>query len=496
MKKITILLLVALTFNTAKAQKIGLYNSGTLTDVQDNPAFEAFRDTLNYFAFNLPVYPTLNLDFRLVGFGQTQILNAIYGDNEVDFASLLSNPFAQNHFRLNLDYDLLGFIVSTNKSNNGEFGANVKLRSANNFSFQNNLLGFPGGTDGYGGDTAVNIFNTDFYTLNYAEFAVSYRMDVTSKLGLGMKLGMVKGINYAQVKIDKSHAYFGNEANGYEVDLAAQGAVRFGGVDLLDPNFQDNLLDGAGANNLGYTFSAGATYELNQKINLQAGVRDLGKITWDVGNRTYVLNDTIHFEGADYNNDGSIDSLLTNLEDLIVDTLDDVFTTNLNSSFQLSGSYKWNKWITSTVILHKFVYTPSYRVHLVQDFRVLRALHLVFNAGIGYNNYSQIGANLLIRSKHFDFFVGSERIGNLAVSEASPGLSLNTGLAFRLGVRNPKKKHEKELEKREKELEKRQKEMKKIQEKALERELLEGGQMIPEQETGTGETSDDDGGDQ
>ena len=486
MKKLIILLLVALTFNAANAQKIGLYNSGTLTDVQDNPAFEAFRDSLNYFAFNLPVYPTFNLDFRLVGVGQTQIMNAIYGDNEIDFGELLSNPFAQNHFRLNIDYDLIGFIASVDKKNNGEFGANVKMKSANNFTVQNNLLSFPGGTDVYGGDTAFNIFNTNIYTLNYTEFVLSYRTDITPKIGFGVKFGGVKGINYAQVRVDKSHAYFGNEADGYQIDLAGQGSVRFGGVDLLDPNFQDNLLDGVGANNLGYTFSAGATYKLNHKIDFQAGVRDLGKITWNVGNRTYIINDTLHFEGEDFNNESSIDSLLNNLEDMIVDTLDESFSTNLNSTFQLSGGYKWNKWITSSVVLSKFVYTPAYRVHLVQDFRVIRAFHIVFNAGFGNNNYTQLGANLLIRSKHFDFFVGSERIGNLAVSEASPGLSLSTGLAFRLGRGNPEKKREKELEKR-------QKEMQKIKEKSLERDLLEGGQMIPEQEDGTGETSDDDG---
>lgn len=493
-KQILFACLAAVLFaGTVKAQERSLFGTHTLYDDMYNPQRTHFIDSNTYMGFSLPVLAGVGTNIDFNGPFWQFVDRGAFKNDSVDNKYLIDNYGKDNYLTSSTNVQLLLLKIRTSSKRKGEFSLAARTNIFVNMNFKTEFLAFPiVGNASFVGKTQNGFFDGDFRTTANVQLSAGYRMNVAKGLGIGFLATMHHSPFYYDTHIENS--YFKQNAVDAAVDPAAieahvEGSLLVAGTGasivrqtLFEQTIPkkvdtDELLKQAqkaatSLKNTGMGYSFGADYDLNKKLNLTAGIKNLGWITYNTGGKLYTLNKTLYYSGvgADTASQDSVLKYFTDPKNYAVDSTDVAkFHRYLPTTFVLGASYKLLPFLIARGYINYQVFPDrpiANSVNLWKDFRSLSgsriieytgiadlklgAFNIIFNYSVNNNNSTVAGLEFVWRSKHVDVFTGVEQAGfasdgfkqtylkdeyqkYVPTIGASPGVNVNFGLAYRLG---------------------------------------------------------------
>ncbi|HEY9195944.1 MAG TPA: DUF5723 family protein [Mucilaginibacter sp.] len=413
MNKIYVFFCLLLLSGTVSAQQFSQYSTGTLFESFENPSVRSFiPDSSREYAFNFFI-PNFNANAYITGDIQGSVKSRLFSATPSYVSNALqTGKNRHNHINANVNAYAFMFKAFTSLNGDVEMGLSYQTRAESRGLITDETVALLAGSPGkYFPDGGYqNIFNNHFQMQLYNQIGFSYREKINKQLAFGFKLSALLGIKYAKFDVYNSSATF-NNPDDYAI-IAMQGKYyssyipgRFTAHDFL-PTFR----------NPGAAINFGASFITDDKITLQANVKDLGFIHWS---KRSIVDD---FNGSD-----AFKSLSgAHREDTVYNHMINImkgagqpqsFSTKTNARFELSASKIY--WIDPD---NNFKYIPT----LVGSKELW---YTGFTAGlvnhIKYGNYMgsltftyddlklfNAGIQFMYQNPNVEFFIGSERLIN------------------------------------------------------------------------------------
>ena len=272
-KKALLISCLFLLTNQAFSQRFLQYNTGTLYDSFENPSQRSFiPDSSRQFAINY--LPNFNTSTYLSGEAQTAAKSRLFTDvYNTDLVTVGNGR--NNYINSNTSAYLIMFKIFSSQDGNREIGFSLKTSFESRGIVTNESFALFGGYNKFANNSYTNIFNDRFFYQAYHQFAFNMREQVTDKLAVGFKLGLLSGLNYYKFTVDQSQINFDRVNN--QAQLSLSGLTYSGGID------NGTILQSTGLTfkNPGVAISLGASYKNDKGYNFQFNVKDLGVIHWN-----------------------------------------------------------------------------------------------------------------------------------------------------------------------------------------------------------------------
>lgn len=397
-KRVLLLLLTCWNFG-ALAQQYGMYNTGTLFDSFENPSQKVFQvDSSRKYAFNF-LLPTIALDATFTGPAQQSFKDLV-------FKSLINGdlPIGENKnntLAVNSNNYLLMFKIFKNIYWNREVGFSWQIRQSGNIRTTNESLVLLDNIRRFSSpeDFKPDMFNNRGYNQLYHQFSMTYREDLTRRIGLGAKLSLLSGAVYNKFDIERSDIRM--EESGYAVNLNGTYRSSFG-FDTLDvttvlPDFK----------NPGLSVSLSANYKAPGGWYLLGNLKDLGLIRWNRSSFTYDFSGDVLVDNT--NSSGARRDMLKDVKSFLVRNSAQgsiIAPTDGKAEVLLEKDMDWYR---PNVILSKSLFYPGGDAALINHFEVNHFLFTV-SGGYNFNNYFKLGGQAMYKTPNFEFFLGSEQL--------------------------------------------------------------------------------------
>jgi len=185
--------------------------------------------------------------------------------------------------------------------------------------------------------------------LNYNEVYLGLQKSF-GKLSIGVRAKRLSGIETivtenSQIDLTTSDdVYQLTLENDFELNSSR--AFDYEDIENFDVNVSSFSFDNFFQNNGGWAFDLGASYNVNEKLELSLGIIDLGGISWNVDPSNYTTVGTQNFAGIDVSEFINSDDefvVLDSIETLLdLQETNNEFTTRLPTKIYLGGRLKLN----------------------------------------------------------------------------------------------------------------------------------------------------------
>ncbi len=475
-------------------QEKSLFGTHALYDDVYNPQRSHFGNSGSYLGLSiLPVLAGTSVNLDLKGpFWQLIKTNAFKNDS-INNQYLIDNYGEFNYLQTEIDIQLLMLKIRTSKKYKGEFSFAVSNNIFINTQLKTELLALPFvGNASFVDKRQDGFFDGSIYGTTNARVSAGYRMNITKKLGIGAQVSGYKSAFLYNAELQDSYFQMGKVEDGAPIEAYLKGkllvagplsGVTLGATGGLPTDSLTKLLISSATKyvNIGYGISLGADFDVNPRLNVTAGVKNLGWTKYDEGATIYTLDKTLNFEGLsqDTAKNDSIIKAFTTLTNYAIDTQHiKKFYRYLPSSVVVGGSYKLTSWLIARGFIDYTLFPTrpvnDEKLNFYRDFKSYNSdrlinytaianlkfgpLNYIFNYSTDNKGNNTAGAQFLYRSTHYDFFVGLEQIGfigdvakDVVVKDeyaryiprtnSTAGANFNFGIAMRLGSnRKPKAK--------------------------------------------------------
>lgn len=306
------------------------------------------------------------------------------------------------------------------------------------------------GTSPFIGKT-MDFSNMQFKANAYMEYSLGMSMAV-KKWTFGARLSILKGIANVDFTPDKLELEIKEDswANVARADasLKTAGIPRNSEGEIgIDDGFsfqwlKENVL---ATKNNGLALSAGATYQVDERLKASFSFHDLGFIKWKSNLETYQLKGEFNLEGIDVlsqflDDEGfEVDSLVNGFKDAFdTDTIQgSTYKTWLSAQFNLGVSYK----LASRTVLN-VMFNATYNTRLYPSFTMGisqgagRFFNLTANISFAHRTLKNFGVGLVVKPGPVQFFVaidnyypllGNEQLLSFTNTTARVGINLVFG---------------------------------------------------------------------
>lgn len=289
---------------------------------------------------------------------------------------------------------------------------------------------------------------------NYLELALGHSHRINDQWTVGAKLKFLIGGAYADFSADQLDVTMNGDQWRIVGDARLKAAVLSSEFDYEDPS--KNSADGRrrvkglddvsfGLPGFGLGVDLGATFKVNKDLTLSAAINDLGFINWSKVKHASSRGDYT-FDGfediyAGSNNTGGnklgdqFESLGDDLEEMF-SVYDDgegsesqalAATINIGAEYTLPAYRNLRFGFLYTSRLHGLY---SYHQGLLSaTIRPVKCLEASVNTAVSSTGCT-FGAALSLRAKHYNFFIGSDRIFGKVSKEFIPLNSLNANVTM------------------------------------------------------------------
>lgn len=314
-----------------------------------------------------------------------------------------------------------------------------------------NLLGH--GTASTEGEPVV-LENNTFNMFSYKGVGVGWRYQLNDKLAFGITAKYLNGD--LDVYTQKSYFKLAANPNGevpYEMQinsdvslLASFPGDSLNGLTDLSTTDYLNWVTNFGKNN-GFGLDLGATYKLNDKIDLGASVLDFGFIRWDAGVQHLRSSTSYNFKGIEVNTlNGSMDSVFMQLLDTLQDKFKFVndgggaYTRFLHTKIVLSGTYALTKnHVFGAMFRGEFNYgtfRPTFT--LAYTLTLLNRVNITLNNSIIGNQLWNFGGGLALGFGPLQLYTIVDQVNSFYVANMK-SVNVHVGLNLTFGNRNYRK---------------------------------------------------------
>ena len=306
---LTFATIVFATALTAAAQVRTSYFVEGTNRSQFNPAFAP-----NYGYLRLPVVG--GFDFNLDG---TLSLNDFFvrNPNGPGLTTILSNSVSEaealkgfsknmNSFYFNNNINLFGFgSYAGNGKNFWSVDMNLHTEAALDIPYE--FFRFLKTVSD--GENVSDFSALQLMAQSYADIGFNYSLPLTDKIFVGARAKLLVGIAHADVRMNSFKLTTGEERWSAEMqaemDLNIAGLPARAGQDLDEVinNFKNNKIKGVSG--YGFAIDLGASWQVQDNLQVSAAVNDLGFISWGSGTRLATDDKSISFSGVDMTMDAN-----------------------------------------------------------------------------------------------------------------------------------------------------------------------------------------------
>ena len=327
----------------------------------------------------------------------------------------------------------------------------LNLRSNTNVSLPYELFEFMKTT---GAKETYHLQDIGVRSQNYLELALGHSHRINDQWTVGAKLKFLFGGAYADFSADQLDVTMNGDQWRIVGDARLKAAVLSSEFDYEDPS--KNAPDGRrrvkgiddvsfGLPGFGMGVDLGATFKVTKDLTLSAAINDLGFINWSKVQNASSRGDYT-FDGfediyAGSNNTGG--NKLGDQFETLGDDLEEMFSVyddgEGSSSQALAATINIGAEYTLPVyrnLRFGFLYTSRlhglYSYHqglLSATIRPVKCLEASVNTAVSSTGCT-FGAALSLRAKHYNFFIGSDRIFGKVSKEFIPLNSLNANVTM------------------------------------------------------------------
>lgn len=405
-------------------QEVGLhFMQGIWQSVNTNPALVPENNLII-------TLPGLRNNLGITGATYNDIiLKGTDGQNQINAGRLIENLDDQNLFRDDLAVETIGAMI---KVGGFSLSFNHAIKYLAYFDYPKTMpqLIWQGNAQFIGED--VSIAN-DLQLTGYNEFAFGAAKQF-GKLTLGARAKFLTGIANTSTDENRNKASLYTDPDIYQLTLTSDyllnsaGSFEYHDTSGFDLNFNFGQVATSVlfTQNSGFALDLGAKYEVGP-IELAASVIDLGaKINWKKDVRNYSSSGVFDYEGLDFSNALTGDSVSFKNA---VDTLDQIFQvteTNLEYSTDLPPKI----YLSATVNLANWriggmFFTESYRGKSFPAFAVGANTTLLDMLSVGatytilseFDSYANLGLNVSAKIGPVQAFATTDNV----ISVLRPG---------------------------------------------------------------------------
>lgn len=372
----------------------------------------------------------------------------------VDAKDFLGGLKENNRFGVNLKWQLFGMGF---KGFGGMNSIELNLRSNTSLALPKSLFSF---MKEAGSATDYDISDLGVRSENYMELGLGHSHRINDKLTIGAKLKFLLGLAYTNLEVEKLNIHLNDDY--WSIDGNAQFSAAIFKTELAykdDPSKNYHLPDGTdtgrrrvddigdfkfGLAGFGLGIDLGAVYQVTPDLQLSAAVTDLGLMSWNnvekassAGTWTFDGFDNPIYIGGTDTGENKIDDQL----DAIGDDLEDLFSLYEEEG----GKSKETRTLSASVNVGAEYTIPAYRklrigflytsrlagIHswhegmLSANVRPASWFEATVNGAVSSTGLTG-GVTLDFHARHFNFFIGSDRLfGKLSAQ----GIPLNNGNA-------------------------------------------------------------------
>ena len=405
------------------------------------PGISSFYFSYNNNAFQANDVFSSDLDLSVNGLRNTTPSANEFVDALLDPGSITNNLTDRNYLMTNFQLDL--FHLKINKGKHS-FGFNVTEKVSAMIVFPKSLFELIQNGNGganLGQTISVNGLGPDFS--HYREFGFSYSQIVNQKLSLGGRLKILSGME--NVSFSKSHFGWTTDELDYSWDITGSYTLNTSGV-ANGMAFEDLLM---GKGNRGFGLDLGASYQVNDQLNLSASITDLGFINWSNDNMIVSTDDfSIDFDGIDVfslNDSTDIGSLFTDVYESAIDSINgqmdstSTYNTRLHPRVLIGGNYSINDKLNLGLLLQGQFYGPvtKYGASVSANYQVLPSLSAVASYTVTDKSYNNVGIGMMWDKGPVQIYAITDNILGLNISNTQ-NVHARLGINVALGSRNPK----------------------------------------------------------
>ncbi len=279
MKKILVILSILITCLSYGQQDLTLYYMENVPqNLYLNPAFKP-KAKVN---IGLPGISSLYFDHLNTTFTPSNLFDTKDGTTYLAIDEFKTKIKNNNYLGASVRVDLfsLGFQIKKNY-----FSFNITENIFTRMNFSRGFLELPlyGNANFAEHNGELDFSNTGINFSHYREFGVGWQRQFSDKLSLGAKVKFLAGKSNVWTK--KNTIQLQTNPNNYDWTLNGEIDVRSSGFDtaseINNGQVVDYLLNNS---NLGGAIDLGITYQLSNKINLNASLVDVGFINWKSNN--------------------------------------------------------------------------------------------------------------------------------------------------------------------------------------------------------------------
>lgn len=237
------------------------------------------------------------------------------------------------------------------------------------------------------------------------------------------------------------------DTGSYRMTMRSDLEFRTSGVDDIDTYFDQRISKLVFPPNYGAGLDIGATYQVNDRIAVNASVLDIGFINWNYKTLDLVSHnpgETFVFQGVSLNGFiemlDSLDNFGVKLKDSILDLveIDSVYgqryTSWLPTRYNAGGSYILNEHHRFNLLLNATAWRKQFNPALSVSycFSVPRLLDLVVSYNLFNRQYTNIGAGLCLNAGPVQLYAVSDNIPGLIWYKGSNNYSFQFGINIAL----------------------------------------------------------------
>jgi len=411
MTKLLICCLLSLFSFAAYAQRFAQYNTGTLFDSFENPSQAAFiPDSSRNIAFNFLI-PNFTINTYLQGNTQYTLKSRLFlGKYNNEAITVGQNQY--NNALANVNVYLGMLKLYTSVGGRQEIGISYQIKGNGRGHVTDETVALFNGIQKFTGNNYVDIFNNKAFYESFHQFSATYREKVTKDFSVGIKLSLLSGIAYNNLKIDESALNIidrgtNNPPAGGTADWRLKGIFqstyqlgKFSKRSLL-PTFK----------NIGLAGSIGATYIAPGGIILQGNLKDLGFIRWAGNATTYTFNNTTRIQGLNTTRrETNVSDALTRLIEKMPETK--AFTKPIVGRAEFSAAKKFQFGTITylpTAIVSRQVYGYGTAAALVNNVQ-FGSFGTTVSGIVNEDKLFDLGLQLMYKTPNFEFFIGSEQL--------------------------------------------------------------------------------------
>ena len=382
--------------NTHAQQELGThFLTETWQSTVTNPAFVPEKKWT-------VALPSVHYNFQHQAGGFGDILRTSNGQSVIDFGNFITQLESENSLHTQVDIPSLELAY---KMGNLRLSIGHQTRLNAQFDYPKTFAELIwNGNAPFIGETVE--FGPQLNLFSYSEIGLGAAYQL-SKLTIGAKVKYLSGIGAIATNAHQASLYTSDDiyqltfATDYEIQTSSFLEIN----DLQDFNFNVNQdLGQLFSSNTGFALDLGIRYQVNDKLQLNASIIDLGSINWQDG-ISYHSQGTETYEGIDLTDFILNDSIEF---DIKLDTLQDAFqfaetsrsfSTNLNNKIYLGGNYQLNERFELGLVylIQQQTGDTQHAFALSARAQLLKILTLGATYSTRYEQFDNLGVNLVAR---------------------------------------------------------------------------------------------------